>query len=921
MSQLESDTGRTRAELLREIQQLRRQVSRKHSNPIHRYQEKRRWAVTSTWLRIGFAISILCLGATGIASHTSIDRLVKDRHQLENTNIILGEIDRIRGSIESAEQGQKGYLASKNPDLLAIHHQHIRAAKSSLERLARLMPIKDPHRRQVREIQALLDRDLQDFDPTLPVDKLQANDDRLHREIEAKLAELYASEKNLLDRSIKAAESGVYATNTVVGVGYILSFILLSVVLWLLEREIAHRNRAEDAVIAINNNLETIVSERTAELSESNHLLAAEIEERGQQAARMELLYSVVENTTDGVMISAAAPIGVGTADIQIVYANPAFVASTGYSVEELIGRSPNILHGPETDISILGEMQEIVGRGEPMRTEIINYRKDGTPYWAEIGVFTVPDPDGSSTHWVAIGRDISERKQAEFAARAATIELERRVDERTAALSRTTTEIEDLYNHAPCGYHSIDRHGRIVRINSTELNWLGYDRTELMGRRYIDLLTPASLATLDDKNDLLRRRGWCNDIELDLICKNGSLLSVSVNIIAIYDADGDCISSRSTLFDLRHRKQMEAALRKSEGQFRSLSESSPIGIFMKDHLGGVIYVNPRIQEITGLSYEDTLGDGWIAAIHPEDLPYLLAHDNDPDAEPQVLSFPEVRFVQPDGTVRCVRIKLAPIFNEAGELTSHVGTIEDITEQRLIQTMKDEFVSIVSHELRTPLTAIRGSLGLLANGVYDDKPEKGQKMLELALTQTERLVRLVSDILDLKRLESNRVALHRQIFDVSEAILQAIDATSDLAHTEGVEIDITTLLSVEIHADLDAIVQTLTNLIGNAIKFSPPQSKIGIRAEELAATASTPRSILFSVKDTGRGIPADKLEHVFGQFQQVDASDSRQKGGTGLGLAICRNIVELHGGKIWAESTLGVGSTFYFTIPTDIEID
>jgi signal transduction histidine kinase len=226
--------------------------------------------------------------------------------------------------------------------------------------------------------------------------------------------------------------------------------------------------------------------------------------------------------------------------------------------------------------------------------------------------------------------------------------------------------------------------------------------------------------------------------------------------------------------------------------------------------------------------------------------------------------------------------------------------------------MKQEFISIVSHELRTPLASIRGSLGLLAAGVLTNKPETAQQMLQIAASDTERLVRLVNDILDLERLESNKVELIKQWCDAAALMRQSVETLQPLAEENQIALSFSSP-EIQIWAERDRIVQTLVNLLSNAIKFSPPNSTVTLSASSLADR------VLFQVKDQGRGIPADKLETIFGRFQQVDASDSRQKGGTGLGLAICSSIVQQHGGRIWVESELGKGSTFYFTLPLPLE--
>jgi signal transduction histidine kinase len=226
--------------------------------------------------------------------------------------------------------------------------------------------------------------------------------------------------------------------------------------------------------------------------------------------------------------------------------------------------------------------------------------------------------------------------------------------------------------------------------------------------------------------------------------------------------------------------------------------------------------------------------------------------------------------------------------------------------------MKNEFISIVSHELRTPLASIRGSLGLLAAGVLKDRPETAKQMLEIASSDTERLVRLVNDILDLERLESSQVILVKQWCDAAVLMRKSAEAVLSVAAENNINLSILPE-TAKIWADPDRIVQLLVNLLSNAIKFSAPESTVTVRVEDLGDR------VLFEVKDRGRGIPADKLETIFGRFQQVDASDSRQKGGTGLGLAICRSIVQQHGGRIWAESVVSEGSSFYFTVPAPLE--
>jgi signal transduction histidine kinase len=243
-----------------------------------------------------------------------------------------------------------------------------------------------------------------------------------------------------------------------------------------------------------------------------------------------------------------------------------------------------------------------------------------------------------------------------------------------------------------------------------------------------------------------------------------------------------------------------------------------------------------------------------------------------------------------------------------GEIEGIYLLYQDISERKAVEKMKDEFVSVVSHELRTPLAAIRGSLGLLGTGKVGEIGDAGRRLIEIAITNTDRLIRLTNDILEIERLTKGNVSIRRQRCDAAALFQAAEDLMGGVANKSGVTL-LFSPVPAPLWADADRIVQLLTNLIGNAIKFSYPGGTVLVRA------AVDNASLVVEVRDQGRGIPQDKLATIFEPFKQVDASDSRQKGGTGLGLTISRSIVQQHGGRIWAESKVGQGSTFTFTLP------
>jgi PAS domain S-box-containing protein len=265
-------------------------------------------------------------------------------------------------------------------------------------------------------------------------------------------------------------------------------------------------------------------------------------------------------------------------------------------------------------------------------------------------------------------------------------------------------------------------------------------------------------------------------------------------------------------------------------------------------------------------------------------------------------------FWRPDGTNFPVEYSTTPMFDHEGNQRGAVVMFRDVTERRAIERLKSEFVSTVSHELRTPLTSIRGALGLLSSGLLGAVGEKGQRMLEIAVSNTDRLVRLINDILDLERIESGKVELVRGPVDANAVMVQASEGLQSMADQAGVRLVLVPAIGA-LWGDSDRIIQTLTNLLGNAIKFSPRDTAV-----TLSGTAGK-TDFAFCIADQGRGVPEDKLESIFERFSQVDASDSRDKGGSGLGLAICKSIVDAHGGRIWAEKSEPVGSRFQFTIP------
>ena len=354
-------------------------------------------------------------------------------------------------------------------------------------------------------------------------------------------------------------------------------------------------------------------------------------------------------------------------------------------------------------------------------------------------------------------------------------------------------------------------------------------------------------------------------------------------------------------------RSSQEGRVRELNRQKEFILNSVADGIFGANPDNGLEFVNPAAAEMLGASPADLVGRSIHAIVHsaPDACPAgcrlrraLHLHEN--------TSGQDV-FYRNDESSFPVEFAVTPML-EQGVLVGSVLSFRDISQRYALDRMKDEFISTVSHELRTPLTSIRGALGLLSHGALGEVSDKAANLLRIAVSNSDRLVRLINDILDLERMQSGRAPLAFRPCSVNELARQAAEAMQPVADAARVKLQIEAR-SVIVEADADRLMQVLTNLLSNAIKFSPVDSVVRVVVNHSKDGAS------ISVIDRGRGIPIDKLESVFDRFHQVDASDSRQKGGTGLGLAICRTIIQQHGGRIWAERNADQGSTFRVLLP------
>ncbi len=376
---------------------------------------------------------------------------------------------------------------------------------------------------------------------------------------------------------------------------------------------------------------------------------------------------------------------------------------------------------------------------------------------------------------------------------------------------------------------------------------------------------------------------------------------------------------------EISERTRAEAALRHSEEQLRLIANGLPVLIAYVDKQQHYRFNNEAYQTWLGLSPSE-IYDFHLLEVHGLEEYQQIQSYVKIALTGETVTYERDLELQ-DGCIHSLSVTYIPHLQEK-KIQGFFALTSDISDRKAIERMKDEFISVVSHELRTPLTSIHSSLKILATGKLGSLSDQGERMLKIADEQTERLVHLVNNVLDLQRIQSGKIKMNKQACQARELLIEAVQTMQSLAQEQKIKMSIQPNDCV-VWADRDYILQTLTNLVSNAIKFSPSDSTVVLSAAIKPQKQHNNKHqknkhqkisyITFAVRDRGQGIPQDRLETIFERFQQVDSSDSRKKGGTGLGLAICRQIVEGHGGQIWAESCLEKGSTFYFTLPELIQ--
>lgn len=650
--------------------------------------------------------------------------------------------------------------------------------------------------------------------------------------------------------------------------------------------DISDRYQAEQALLQLNQELELRVQQRTKELQQANARLQTEIRERQQVEVALR------DSETKFRTIFEQAAVGIAICDLQgrFLQTNQKLGDIFGYTLEELQKLTFIDLTHPDDRPSHPVPLRSLLaGDISTFTLEKRYLHKEGHLIWANVTVSLLRDGTGQPQYYLGVIQDIGDRKRAEL------------------ALQQSEEMFRAIFEQAAVGIACCDPCQKLIKVNHKFCEIVGYSQEELQELTYENITYPEDLEVERKLAVSLDAVGASSySLEKRYICKNGELVWVNLTASLLQNLRPS-VFGIAVVEDINNRKLIEAELMTSREKYKTLFEILPIGVAIADKDGNILQANPASEEILG---KNIIGE------KPRNLRGLEWEILRPDGskmpasewaclkalrENIVVKNQEAGVKKADGKIAWISITAAPIPMEGyGVAIAYV----DITERKQIEQMKEEFLAIASHELRTPLTSLRGSLGLLATDKLGSLSDSGKRLLEFALLDTERLVRLVKDILDLQSLKSGKKTLNFQTFQTDLLLEIAAKIVRPLAEKAEVNLSVNAV-SIPVVADGDALIQVLTNLLDNAIKFSQKGSTVRAIGQKHS------EGVLFTIEDSGRGIPADKLETIFQPFGQVDASDSRDRGGTGLGLPICRTIVQQHGGRIWVESTTDVGSSFY----------
>lgn len=607
---------------------------------------------------------------------------------------------------------------------------------------------------------------------------------------------------------------------------------------------------------------------------------------------------------------------GVGIWDWHIptgaVSFNERWAEIIGYTLEELkpVSIETWLRFAHPDDLQESGRLLDAHWRGETERyvCESRMLHKQGHWIWVlDSGKVVEWASDGKPLRMVGTHLDITRQKEAEL------------------QLGQTANLLNNVLNAATeMSIIATDPQGMITIFNPGSERLLGYTAAEMVGKQSPAILHVSSevaargqaltaelgypvegfrvFVEMPEKQGS-ERRDWT------YVRKDGSCFPVSLVVTTMRGPQGDVIGYLGMAEDITERRRAEDALRQSEARLRGLFQLSPVGIALNDmETGTFLAANDALVAPTGYTTEEFLRLSYwdltprdYEAQEAMQLQHLHASGRYGPYEKE--------YFRKDGSRYPVLLRGIVVHDTDGK--SYIWSIiEDMTERKRIDRMKNEFISIVSHELRTPLTAISGALGLAIGGALGALPEELEKIIRIADSNSRRLTFLINDLLDMEKLVTGNMHFDMHVQPLKPLLEQAIETNRVYGSARLVSLEAAgAQADALVRVDAGRLQQVLSNLLSNAIKFSPDGGVVTL------SSCVEGGYVKVRVQDQGPGIPQQFRSRIFKKFSQADSSDSRQKGGTGLGLAISKELIERMNGKIGFDSKEGEGACFHFELP------
>ncbi len=496
------------------------------------------------------------------------------------------------------------------------------------------------------------------------------------------------------------------------------------------------------------------------------------------------------------------------------------------------------------------------------------------------------------------------------------------------AELLAASDRVRDLYDNAPCGYHSLDAQGCFLHVNATELAWLGCTRDELIGRRRVtEFLSPEGLALFERHFSRLIASGRVEGLEFDLVPQRGAGRRVNLTATAIYDEHGQYVMSRTVMFDITELHRVRQDLHRLVLEQSAMLDNELVGMVrVRDRR--FVWVNRGMARMFGYATDELVGMPTVGLYADADEHLRVGAGIGSASRSGQTYRTQVRMLRKDGSefwidLSSVQLGDAPVESlalfvditplkdaEAARIRS-IALDADNAQLRETDRLKDEFLANMSHELRTPLNAVIAFSQLLLSGAYPTDSPKYVRFVTQIGSSGRHLLQLIDSMLDYAKARSERIELHAARVDLTAALQEVVDMLQpkwdqrQVSITLRVDEGLSTLV-----ADPMRLRQVLLNLLDNAIKFSRVGGQVQVHASDKGSTR-----LCIEIEDQGIGIASADLTRLFTKFEQLSAGDRKAYPGTGMGLAVVRQLVEALGGEVGVRSTLGVGSVFHVTLP------